>query len=246
MSRFLYFLNVLYISLIPTLAMITQGTRDHEYLKAFDFLPEKTANWMDIGMWLFVIVLIAILGNSIKPTTNLKNSLGLLFGAPILGLVTAIVVGGNLSYMFFNLYLIEGVSFLIVFIIQIFRHRKRGIKEAGPIIVYLITPLLFLIFFIGFLSSINFDFLFKNYVGFWDQFALLVCVIIGSIGMYKFIDESDKEFRKENPVIDLKDGETLKYQELDPLAGVALVIGVLLFTGHGMLMKWDWLTSVLH
>lgn len=229
-NHIIYLINSIYLALMPTVAMIVQGETNYEYLERFPLLPDFTGKILNAFVWVFGIVLIPILLQTVKNADS-WSSISFLLGGPLLGYIVTQFIGTPFQNTFFHIFLIEGAAFLLIIIFQYFLHRKEGLKKAGSFMVYVFTPFFFLVLVIGFLSAINYDFFFKHYQTIWDYLALFAMIAIGIMGLFSFMKKTDNQLLKVNR--SLSTNEKNKSESSYSFIGVVILIGIVAFTIRG-------------
>lgn len=219
-----YSLNALYIALLPTMAVVVQGKNDYEFLEQFPLLPDFTSNVLQALVWIFGIILIPVMLQTVKIAKTFWASLGLLFGGPSLGLLIAWLTNTPFEHAFFHLFLVEGAAFLLIITFLYFSQRKKGLEKAGPLMVYVITPAFILLFIIGFLSAINFDFFVTHYQTTWDYVALVAMILIGIAGLYTYMNNTNHQAFKINQPDQQEDASSFS------MTGIILLAGIVAFT----------------
>lgn len=209
----LYFLNLIYMSLLPTLGYIAQGEQPDP-----DF-----AAWLnttiEIAQWIFGIVLIALIVQSIKPSKKIMTVLITLLSGPIAAMLITIILQHDFMSFFFHNYLIVGASFCIFLLWTVFTRFSTGLKSHGPIgILPGIVVIILLI--IGFYSTINLEYFRANYTSTLDMVALFGITTATTAWFARFLKQIEEEHKR----------QTNEPDRLNPIATMAMILGLLVWT----------------
>jgi hypothetical protein len=243
MNWLIYFVNLLYITLLPTLAILIQGGLDHEFFP--DVFPEWLQKASQFFFFLYVIVMIMMLSFMLKINHNKKISLSILLGGPAIGLLLAWITGSQLTYGIYNFYLIEGAGFIFVLTYQVLRHTKRIKVESGPYALVILIIFIFG-FLLGFIRSINMDFFLQMYNQWYEFLALFVFILLSFSLFFNILDSEDKahlnvKTAKFDP---LKHDSKIEKSGM-PFVLLATVLGFIAFGFHEYLLEIPWLVDFL-
>ena len=230
MSKLIYFLNILVLCLTPTLAYIVQGGQD------FTDQPKALYWTIMIGQFLFGIILIALLAQSIKRDFSLLSGLTLLVTGPALSLGLAYLVDSTWQLTFFNYYIVEGTCFILFLFISFFKNRKKGLAEQGKANVYLAAPILIILLTLGLVSTINFDFFKSIYTGWIGIAAFAATIVVSYFGFSKNLKAVNQRAEAE---LD-GSGES----QFSGLNGVPMLLGIIAWFGRNSFVDMDFFQDI--
>jgi hypothetical protein len=243
MRQLLILLNLLYIALVPALAIIIQGGLSHDF--ALSFLPDYISKYMLGFAYIYAIVMVMMLSFMVNKESDSRVFLGVLLSGPLAGLLISWLSGGQLVHGIYNMYIIEGTSFVAVLSTQMLRHFKR-IQTEAPVVIKVILPIFVFGCFGGFVRSINFDFLSNMYSGWMAYTGLATAAILNYIVLFGTLNRFDaaygnRSYSANNPMPQ----NTQDLPSGSPFILVIIIAGLLAFGFHTTLMEEAWLTELL-
>jgi len=243
MRQALILINLLYIAFVPALAISIQGGLKHDFELAF--LPESITNYLHGFAYIYALVMVMLFSLMVNKTSDNRIFLGILLSGPLAGLEISWLSGGDFVQGIYNMYLIEGSSFIAVFGTQMLRHFKR-IQHEAPTVIKVILPLFILGCMGGFIRSINFDFLTSIYSGWLAYVGLIGAAALSYVSFYGTLNRFDAAYgnksygnnKQELPAdIDLQAGS--------PFTLITIILGILAFGFHEKLMQEPWFIELL-
>jgi hypothetical protein len=243
MRQLLILLNLLYIAMVPALAIIIQGGLSHDF--ALSFLPDYISKYMLGFAYIYAIVMVMMLSFMVNKESDSRVFIGVLLSGPLAGLLISWLSGGQLVHGIYNMYIIEGTSFVAVLSTQMLRHFKR-IQTEAPFVIKVILPVFILGCFGGFIRSINFDFFTDIYSGGLAYAGLATAAILNYIALFGTLKRFDnaygnRSYGVNNPVPQ----NTQDLPSGSPFILVIIIVGLLAFGFHTTLMEEAWLTELL-
>lgn len=244
-----YTLNVLYVTIVPALAIIIQGGLNHEFV--FEQAPKGLSNYLMVFSTFYVIAMLLILSFLVYQENNERVLLALLISGPLSGFLIAWFAGGRPVEAIYHMYLIEGGSLISVLIFQTTRHFKRIKRESGAF-AYVVLSFFLLSFLGGFLRSIDFKFLHSIYTNWWSYFGLFVALLISFSSIFYTLDRIDEAHGRTQfggkmnaNYYAFPEAEINTFQGGTPLVVLSAILGFLAYGFHEKLMDWECLMLYL-
>lgn len=246
MRQSLHVINLLYIAFVPVLAILIQGGLEHDFI--FASFSDKASNYFKTISYFYVIVMVLMLSFLVKKEKDGRVLFAIVLSGPLAGLLITWLTGSRPINAIYNMYLIEGGSFILALIYQVFTHVKR-IKNESGVGALLILPVLLFAFLGGFIRSVNFEYLETIYPGTYGYIALGLAIAFSFytfISVLKNIDNAHGNSRfggyqdRSNPL-----HQSASYEQGTPLVLLAAIVGFIAYAFHEKLMEMDWLMNLL-
>ncbi len=246
MRALLNFLNIIYIAFVPALAILIQGGLEHEFV--IQWAPEKASGYFKGISYFYVLVMVMMLSFLVQQEKNERVLLAVILSGPIAGLFITWITGSNPINAIYNMYLIEGGSFILALFFQVLSHPLR-IKNESGIGALVFLPVLLLVFLGGFLRSINFEYLQTIYQGKYAFITLGLALAFSFFALVRILRNIDAAHGKSrfggyqdrsNPL-----HQSASYEQGTPLVLLAAIIGFIAYAFHEKLMEIDWLMNAL-